>query len=121
MVEKTLDSMYRGGIYDHIGFGFARYSTDRQWLVPHFEKMLYDNALLTIAYLEACQITRRPEYARIAREVLTYVLGNMTSEEGGFYSCLLYTSLASVERSKPEIQPIVGFINKSIELGDSLA
>lgn len=86
MVEKTLDSMYWGGIYDHIGFGFARYSTDRQWLVPHFEKMLYDNALLTIAYLEACQITRRPEYARIAREVLTYVLGNMTSEEGGFYS-----------------------------------
>jgi len=58
MVEKTLDSMYRGGIYDHIGFGFARYSTDRYWLVPHFEKILYDNALLTIAYLEAYQITR---------------------------------------------------------------
>ncbi len=86
MVEKTLDSMYRGGIYDHIGFGFARYSTDRYWLVPHFEKMLYDNALLTIAYLEAYQVTGRPEYARIAREVLNYVLRDMTSEEGGFYS-----------------------------------
>lgn len=86
MVEKTLDSMYRGGIYDHIGFGFARYSTDRRWLVPHFEKMLYDNALLTIAYLEAHQITGRPEYARAAREVLTYVLRDMTSAEGGFYS-----------------------------------
>lgn len=86
MVEKTLDSMYRGGIYDHIGFGFARYSTDQHWLVPHFEKMLYDNALLTIAYLEAYQITGRPEYARIAGEVLTYVLRDMTSEKGGFYS-----------------------------------
>jgi len=86
MAEKTLDSMYRGGIYDHIGFGFARYSTDRYWLVPHFEKMLYDNALLTIAYLEAYQITGRLEYARIAQEVLTYVLRDMTSPEGGFYS-----------------------------------
>jgi len=86
MVEKTLDSMYRGGIYDHIGFGFARYSTDERWLVPHFEKMLYDNALLTIAYLEAYQVTGRPDYARIAREVLTYVLRDMTSPEGGFYS-----------------------------------
>lgn len=56
MVEKTLDSMYRGGIYDHIGFGFSRYSTDREWLVPHFEKMLYDNALLAIAYLEAFRL-----------------------------------------------------------------
>jgi len=86
MVEKTLDSMYRGGIYDHIGFGFARYSTDRYWLVPHFEKILYDNALLTIAYLEAYQITGRPEYDRIAREVLAYVLRDMISAEGGFYS-----------------------------------
>lgn len=86
MVEKTLVSMYQGGIYDHIGFGFARYSTDRRWLVPHFEKMLYDNALLALAYLEAFQITRKELYARIAREIFAYVLRDMTSPEGGFYS-----------------------------------
>lgn len=86
MAEKTLESMYRGGIYDHIGFGFARYSTDRYWLVPHFEKMLYDNALLTIAYLEAYQLTGKELYSRVAREIISYVLRNMTSSEGGFYS-----------------------------------
>ncbi len=86
MVNKTLDSMYLGGIYDHIGFGFARYSTDRQWLVPHFEKMLYDNALLAIAYLEAFQATRKEKYAKTAREIFTYVLRDMTSPKGGFYS-----------------------------------
>lgn len=86
MVEKTLVSMYRGGIYDHIGFGFARYSTDRKWLAPHFEKMLYDNALLAIAYLEAFQATGKEEYARAAREIFTYILRDMTSPEGGFYS-----------------------------------
>lgn len=68
MVEKTLDSMYRGGIYDHIGFGFSRYSTDSKWLVPHFEKMLYDNALLSIAYLETYQETKNKEYADVAHE-----------------------------------------------------
>jgi uncharacterized protein YyaL (SSP411 family) len=86
MVEKTLECMYRGGIYDHIGFGFARYSTDRQWLVPHFEKMLYDNALLAMAYLEAYQLTGRAPYARAAREIFAYVLRDMTSPAGGFYS-----------------------------------
>lgn len=86
MVEKSLDAMYRGGMYDHIGFGFSRYSTDRKWLVPHFEKMLYDNALLAIAYLEAYQATRKKKYARIAREIFTYILRDMTSPEGGFYS-----------------------------------
>lgn len=86
MVEKTLDSMRRGGIYDHIGFGFSRYSTDRKWLVPHFEKMLYDNALLAIAYLEAFQATRKGMYASVAREIFTYVLRDMASPEGGFYS-----------------------------------
>lgn len=85
MVEKTLDSMYRGGIYDHIGFGFCRYSTDKQWLVPHFEKMLYDNALLAITYLEAYQAIKKEKYAVIAREILTYILRDMTSPEGGFY------------------------------------
>lgn len=86
MVEKTLDSMYKGGIYDHIGNGFSRYSTDRKWLVPHFEKMLYDNALLAIAYLEAYQATKNEKYAGIAKQIFTYVLRNMTSPEGGFYS-----------------------------------
>jgi uncharacterized protein len=86
MVEKTLQSMRRGGIFDHLGFGFHRYSTDRQWLVPHFEKMLYDQALLAIAYIEAFQVTGNQEYSRVAREIFTYVLRDMTSEEGGFYS-----------------------------------
>lgn len=86
MVEDTLDSMYRGGIYDHVGFGFSRYSTDRKWLIPHFEKMLYDNALLAIAYLEAHQITGKELYGRAARKIFEYVLRDMTSPEGGFYS-----------------------------------
>lgn len=86
MVEKTLDSMYRGGIYDHIGFGFCRYSTDRKWLVPHFEKMLYDNALLAMAYAEAYQATKKDKYARIAKEIFRYIERDMTSPEGAFYS-----------------------------------
>lgn len=86
MVEKTLTSMRKGGIYDHIGFGFHRYSTDREWLVPHFEKMLYDQALLINAYIETYQATRNYEYASVAEEVIEYVLRDMTSPEGGFYS-----------------------------------
>lgn len=86
MVEKTLDAMQNGGIYDHIGFGFSRYSTDRKWLVPHFEKMLYDNSLLAIAYLETYQAAKKEKYADIARQIFTYVLRDMTSPEGGFYS-----------------------------------
>jgi uncharacterized protein YyaL (SSP411 family) len=78
--------MARGGIYDQLGGGFARYSTDERWLVPHFEKMLYDNALLTTAYLEAYQATHDPEFGRVARETMDYVLGRMTSPEGPFYS-----------------------------------
>jgi len=86
MVEKTLESMYLGGIYDHIGFGFSRYATDRRWLVPHFEKMLYDNALLAIAYLETYQAGKKEKWAKIARDIFTYVLRDMTSPEGAFYS-----------------------------------
>lgn len=86
MVETTLDNMYCGGMYDHLGYGFARYSTDKKWLVPHFEKMLYDNALLAVTYLEAYQITDKEDYADIAREIFTYVLRDMTAPEGGFYS-----------------------------------
>jgi uncharacterized protein YyaL (SSP411 family) len=86
MVEKTLQEMRRGGIYDHIGFGFHRYSTDRRWLVPHFEKMLYDQAMIAIAYLEAFQATGNSFYADTAGEIFTYVLRDMQSPEGGFFS-----------------------------------
>jgi uncharacterized protein YyaL (SSP411 family) len=86
MVEKTLQCMYRGGIYDHIGFGFARYSTDRYWLVPHFEKMLYDNALLAMAYLECYRLTGQEFYAGVSRDIFSYVLRDMTGPEGGFFS-----------------------------------
>ncbi|MBL7224093.1 MAG: thioredoxin domain-containing protein, partial [Candidatus Brocadiae bacterium] len=85
MVEKTLQSMRDGGIYDHVGFGFHRYATDPRWLVPHFEKMLYDQALLAMAYTEAHQATGKDEYARTTREILTYVLRDMTAPAGGFY------------------------------------
>lgn len=86
MAEKTLHEMRRGGIYDHIGFGFHRYSTDKEWLVPHFEKMLYDQALLALAYLEIFQATGKESYGDTAKEIFTYVLRDMTSPEGGFYS-----------------------------------
>jgi uncharacterized protein YyaL (SSP411 family) len=86
MVGKTLQAMRRGGIYDHIGFGFHRYSTDSQWLVPHFEKMLYDQAMLAMAYTEAYQATGKEDYEKTAREIFTYVLRDMTAREGGFYS-----------------------------------
>jgi len=86
MVEKTLVAMRRGGIFDHVGYGMHRYSTDREWLVPHFEKMLYDQALASVAYLEAYQVTGKEFYARAAREILDYVDRVMTAPEGGFYS-----------------------------------
>jgi uncharacterized protein len=86
IVRTTLDAMARGGMYDQIGGGFARYSTDERWLVPHFEKMLYDNALLARIYLEAYSATREPFYRRTAAEVLDYEIREMTSPEGGFYS-----------------------------------
>jgi uncharacterized protein YyaL (SSP411 family) len=86
LVEVTLDKMSWGGIYDQVGGGFSRYSTDDEWLVPHFEKMLYDNALLSRAYLEAYQVTGKEEYARVAREIFNYLSRDMTSPEGGFYS-----------------------------------
>jgi len=85
MVEKTLGAMRRGGIFDHIGFGFHRYSVDKHWLVPHFEKMLYDQALLAMAYTEAYHVTGNSAWSRTAREILSYVLRDMTDPEGGFY------------------------------------
>lgn len=86
MVEKTLQAMRQGGIYDHIGFGFHRYSTDSHWLASHFEKMLYDQALLATAYIEAYQATGKEEYSQTAREIFSYVLRDMQSARGGFYS-----------------------------------
>lgn len=86
MVEATLQAMRQGGIYDQVGFGFHRYSTDREWSVPHFEKMLYDQAMLAMACVEAYQATGKEDYARTAREVLEYVRRDMTSPEGGFFS-----------------------------------
>ena len=86
MAEKTLEQMYKGGLFDHVGYGFSRYSTDNQWLVPHFEKMLYDNALLAIVYLEAYQITKKELYKTVALKTLHYVQREMTDAEGGFYS-----------------------------------
>lgn len=86
IVEQTLKAMRSGGIYDQVSFGFHRYSVDAQWLVPHFEKMLYDQAMLAMAYIECYQATGNQEYEKTAKEILEYVTREMTSKEGGFYS-----------------------------------
>ncbi|MCB2186615.1 MAG: thioredoxin domain-containing protein [Deltaproteobacteria bacterium] len=86
LAEKTLTAMHQGGMFDQVGLGFHRYSVDQRWLVPHFEKMLYDQAMLAMAYLEAFQLTENPAHARAAREIFTYVLRDLTAPEGGFYS-----------------------------------
>ncbi|MGV8074140.1 MAG: thioredoxin domain-containing protein [Syntrophobacteraceae bacterium] len=86
MVEKSLDAMRNGGIFDQIGYGFHRYSVDQRWLVPHFEKMLYDQAMLAISYTEAYLVTGRTRYAQVSREIFEYVLRDMTDPQGGFYS-----------------------------------
>jgi uncharacterized protein YyaL (SSP411 family) len=86
MVTRTLDAMRDGGIYDQVGFGFHRYSTDAAWLVPHFEKMLYDQALLMMAYTEAWQATGNPRYRDVAAEIAEYVMRDLSSADGGFYS-----------------------------------
>ncbi len=88
MVTYTLDMMAYGGMYDQIGGGFHRYSVDEKWLVPHFEKMLYDNAQLAKVYLQAHQITQEPRYRRIAEEIFSFIFREMTAPEGGFYSAL---------------------------------
>ena len=86
MVTDTLLAMRQGGIYDHVGFGFHRYATDAEWLTPHFEKMLYDQAMLAMAYTEAYQITKDPAFEQTAREIFTYVLRDMTDSQGAFYT-----------------------------------
>ena len=85
MAERTLDAMAEGGIHDHIGGGFSRYSTDERWLVPHFEKMLYDNALLILAYLEIYRLTGKEKYADTVRHTADYILRELTDVGGGFY------------------------------------
>jgi len=86
MTEHTLLQMYRGGLFDHIGFGFCRYSTDERFLAPHFEKMLYDNALLIVAYCKGYEVTRNALYLEVAEKTAAYILREMTAPEGGFYS-----------------------------------
>jgi len=86
IVQKTLDAMAKGGIYDHIGGGFHRYSTDTRWLIPHFEKMLYDQALLAKVYLQAYLVTKNETYATVAKQIFDYVLRDMADPKGGFYS-----------------------------------
>jgi uncharacterized protein YyaL (SSP411 family) len=86
MAQRTLDAMWEGGMFDHLGGGFARYSVDAQWLVPHFEKMLYDNAQLASCYLTAFQATGEPRYAQVARETLDYLVRDLRDPSGGFHS-----------------------------------
>lgn len=86
MAEQTFLQMYRGGLFDHLGFGFFRYSTDAQFLIPHFEKMLYDNALLIMGYCKAYTVTKKRLYLEIAEKTAAYILREMTDPEGGFYS-----------------------------------
>lgn len=86
MVEKTLESMRCGGLFDQLGFGFHRYSVDEKWLVPHFEKMLYDQAMLLMAYTEAWQLTGKTFYSQVVKEIVDYLAGSMTSPQGAFYT-----------------------------------
>ncbi len=112
MAEKTLEAMSMGGIYDHLGSGFHRYSTDARWLVPHFEKMLYDQALLVIAYTEAYQMTKRPWYRTVAMECLAYLVRDLQSASGGFFSAVDADSEGSEGKfylwSADELEEVLG-------------
>src|SRR5437588_948860 len=114
----TLRKMAAGGMHDHLGGGFHRYSVDRYWHVPHFEKMLYDQAQLAVAYLDAFQITHEPLFEDVARDILDYVRRDMTSPEGGFYSAEDADSL--FEHGKPEHGEGVFYIWTEAEVGEAL-
>lgn len=88
MAETTLKNMYRGGLFDHVGYGFCRYATDRAYQIPHFEKMLYDNALLIMAYVKAYEVTKETFYLEVAQKTGDFILREMRSPEGGFYTAL---------------------------------
>ncbi|MBV9646141.1 MAG: thioredoxin domain-containing protein [Candidatus Eremiobacteraeota bacterium] len=112
MAVHTLEMMAAGGMHDQLGGGFHRYSTDERWLVPHFEKMLYDNALLALAYAEAWQVTKRPDFARVLRTTLDYVIRDMTSPQGAFYAATDADSEGEEGTfflwSEPEIRRLLG-------------
>ncbi len=118
MVLFTLRKMAAGGMHDHLGGGFSRYSVDAYWHVPHFEKMLYDQAQLALAYLDAFQITHEPEFARVARDVLDYVQRDLTAPEGGFYSAEDADSL--IAHGKPEHAEGAFYVWTQREIDDSL-
>ena len=116
MVLVTLRAMAKGGMHDQLGGGFHRYSVDEHWFVPHFEKMLYDQAQLAISYLEAYQITGDAQYAAVARDIFDYVLRDLTHPEGGFYSAEDADSAADpaqAERESPKARSTSGAIRKS--------
>lgn len=122
IVEKTLTAIASGGIYDHIGGGFHRYATDQKWHVPHFEKMLYDQAILSKTYLEAYQATRNNEYAQVAREIFDYVLREMQDKGGGFYSAQDADSIPADADKKdhPEKKEGAFFVWSQKEIGEIL-
>ncbi len=121
MAEETLRAMAAGGMYDHLGGGFHRYSTDAQWFLPHFEKMLYDQALLAVTYLEAHQATAKPEYAQVAREIFEYVLREMADPQGGFYSAEDADSeAAGVREANPKKQEGAFYVWSAEELNKVL-
>ena len=123
MALFTLRKMAAGGMHDHVGGGFHRYSVDRYWHVPHFEKMLYDQAQLAVAYLDAFQITRDRQYESVARDILDYVARDMTSKEGGFFSAEDADSpvvAAGVDRGHPETKEGAFYVWTKKEIDDAL-